>query len=115
MRQSPIPPLTGRLAAAASARPRRTVAVWLALVLVAFAVIGGLLASALTPEFGLTNDPESERAEAIVDARLPQRYDVDEIVTVRLPRAVAGDGALRRAVERLTADIRRVPGVHRAT
>ena len=115
MPQSRKPPFTGRLAAAAAARPRKTVATWLVMVLVALVVVGGLLASALTPGFGLTNNPESERAQAILDTRLPQRYDVDEIVTLRLSGAAAEGVALRRAVERLTADIRRAPGVQNAT
>jgi uncharacterized membrane protein YdfJ with MMPL/SSD domain len=111
MPRSRKPPLTERLATVAATRPRRTVAAWLAMMLTALVVVGGLLASALTPEFGLTNDPESDRAQAIIDSRLPQRYDVDEIVTVRVPDPGAAGVALRRDVEQLTADIRRVPGV----
>ena len=66
-----------RLAEAAVARPGRVLAIWGRLVVIGFLLIGGLLGSALSSEGVITSNPESTRAEELIDERLPQRDEVD--------------------------------------
>ena len=52
-----------RLAEIATRRPGRVLAVWAAIVLVSFGLIGALLGGALTSDQSLTNNPESDQAQ----------------------------------------------------
>src|SRR5215217_4272015 len=72
-----------RLAAIAVARPRRLLAVWAVVALVGFALISGLLGSALSSEGDVTSNPESKHAEELIDERFPDREALDEVVIVR--------------------------------
>src|SRR5918999_2003659 len=85
-----------RLAESAVARPGRVLAVWGALVLLGFVLIGGLLGSALSSEGDVTSTPESKRAEQLIDERLPQGTDVDEVVIVSSRGARVTDPSVRR-------------------
>jgi RND superfamily putative drug exporter len=82
-------------------------AVWGALVLVSLGLVGGLLGSGLTSDSSLTNHPESDAAQNLIDARLPQRDSVDEVIVVRSERAVVWDPAYAGRVRALVAQIRR--------
>jgi putative drug exporter of the RND superfamily len=97
-----------RLAAFSVARPRLVLAVWGVLALVGFLLIGGLLGSALSSEGDVTSNPESKQAEDLIDARLPQRHALDELVIVRsddVPvTAAAFRARVRSLVERLDAN-----------
>ena len=62
-----------RLAEIATRRPGRVLAVWAAIVLVSFGLIGALLGGALTSDQSLTNNPESDQAQKLIDARLPDQ------------------------------------------
>jgi putative drug exporter of the RND superfamily len=90
-----------RLAAVSVARPRRVLAVWGAVALVGFVLIGGLLGSALSSEGDVTNNPESKRAEELIDARLPERDALDELVIVRADEVTVTDPAFRERVRSL--------------
>jgi len=72
-------------------------AVWGVLVLVSLGLIGTLLGSGLTSDSGLTNHPESDAAQNLIDALLPQRDAVDELIVVRSARDVVSDPAYGRA------------------
>jgi RND superfamily putative drug exporter len=100
-----------RLAELAVARPGRVLAVWGVLVLVGFGLIGGLLGSALSSEGDVTSNPESKRAQELIDERLPQRDAVDEVVIVRSDGLDASDPAFRRRVSSLVEQLRRSDGV----
>ena len=96
-----------RLAEAAVARPGRVLAIWGGLVVVGFLLIGGLLGSALSSEGDVTSNPESKRAEELVDERLPQRDEVDEVVIMSADGAGVTDPAVRRQVRGLVEQLRR--------
>jgi putative drug exporter of the RND superfamily len=100
-----------RLAELAVARPGRVLAVWGVLVLVGFGLIGGLLGSALSSEGDVTSNPESKRAQELIDERLPQRDAVDEVVIVRSDDLDASDPAFRRRVSSLVEQLGRSDGV----
>jgi hypothetical protein len=60
-----------RLAGYATAHPKRVLAIWGLLALVGIALTNGLLSSALTTDSGATSKPESQRAQDLIDERLP--------------------------------------------
>jgi len=74
---------TEGLARASARRPWFVVATWAAIIVASFIAIGTLLASGLTTEVSLTNDPESQRAENLLEDRLRGPEPTNEIVIVR--------------------------------
>ena len=92
--------LTERLARSSAAHPRRVVLAWAAAVVVSVGVVAALLGSALTTDIEQTNEPESYRAERLVEeAFTPEtRRYVDEVVVVRGDRARAAAGAVAAQV-----------------
>ena len=95
---------TEGLARACAVHPKRTVAVWGAVVLVSFVVIALLLGSALTSDGDVTSNPESKQAAALIRESFPPEPTPSEIVVVRSDRytvddaGVPGEGAgARRA------------------
>jgi RND superfamily putative drug exporter len=100
-----------QLAEAATRRPRRVLVIWGLIVLVSFVVIGGLLASAITPEGTLTNNPESLQAKDLMDERLPQQNEIDELIIVRSESATVNEPAFRQRVRTLVADARQTGSV----
>jgi uncharacterized membrane protein YdfJ with MMPL/SSD domain len=100
-----------RLAAIAVARPRRVLGVWAVTTLVGFLLIGAFLGSALTSEGDVTSNPESKRAEELIDERLPDRDAVDEIVTVRSDEDTVTSDAFRERVQALAEELRQSDAV----
>jgi uncharacterized membrane protein YdfJ with MMPL/SSD domain len=96
-----------RLAEFATRRPRRVLAVWGVLVLVSLGLVGTLLGSGLTSNSSLTNHPESQAAQDLIDARIPNRNPVDEVIVVRSERSVVSDPAFAAHVRALIAQARR--------
>ena len=105
MRASRLSPR--RLAAIAVARPRRVLIVWGVMVLVGFALISGLLGSALSSEGDVTNNPESKQAEDLIDERFPERDALDEVVIVRSEEVPVTTAAFRERVRSLVEELRR--------
>ncbi len=101
-----------RLASLATRRPGRMLALWGVIVLVSLGLIGTLLGPALTSDSSLTNNPESVAAQELIDARLPNREPVDEVIVVRSETHLATDPAFRaqlRAVEARAREAGDVP------
>src|SRR5215207_116590 len=80
-----------RLAELSTRHPRRVLAIWGALCVVAILLAGALLPSALVTEDHETNNPESQRAQRLIDQRLPNQHAVNEVVIVRSDRALVSD------------------------
>jgi putative drug exporter of the RND superfamily len=95
-----------RLAAISVARPRLVLAVWGVVALVGFVLIGGLLGSALSSESDVTSNPESKQARDLIDARLPERDALDELVIVRSDELTATSPAFRERVRTLAERLR---------
>ena len=99
---------TEGLARACAVHPKRTVAVWVAVVLVSFVVIAVLLGSALTTDGDVTSNPESKQAAALIHESFPPEPTPSEIVVVRSDRFTVdepefrgeGAGALATAARR---------------
>ncbi len=58
------------LARSSATHPWRTIAVWVVLIVAAMAMNATFLADSLTTEFHFTNNPDSERADKLLEDRL---------------------------------------------
>ena len=96
---------TEGLARASARRPWFVVGTWAAVIVASIVAIGALLASGLTTEVSLTNDPESQRAENLLEDRLRGPEPTNEIVIVRSETATVDDPQFQATVEGLYADI----------
>ena len=92
---------TEGLARACAGHPKRTLAVWLAAVLVSFVVIALLLGNALTSEGDVTSNPESKQAEELIRESFPPTPTPSEIVIVRSDRYTVDDPAFQAKVQSL--------------
>jgi putative drug exporter of the RND superfamily len=93
--------VTEKLARASAAHPWRTVIAWIVAIVVAAAAVALLLGNGLTTDARVTNKPESERADALIRERLPNREQVDEVVVVRSKTLTTNDAAFRADVQAL--------------
>ena len=94
-----------RLAAIAVAQPRRVLALWGVVALISFVLIGGLLGSALSNQGDVTSNPESKRAQDLIDERFPERDPVDEVVIVRSDEVTVTAPAFRERVRSLVEEL----------
>ena len=74
---------TQALARACAIHPKRTVAIWGAVMLASFVVIALLLGGALTTDGDVTSNPESKQAAALIDASFPPEPTPSEIAHCR--------------------------------
>jgi uncharacterized membrane protein YdfJ with MMPL/SSD domain len=97
-----------RVALASARHPRRTIALWLAAMVLAFVAIGALLGGALTTEGKPTNNPQSERAKDALEAAFPTASSaaITDIVIVRSPNYTVDDPRFRAFVRRLGGEVR---------
>ena len=75
---------TEALARGAGRRPWVTIGAWFAILVAAFVLTGTLLGDALTMDDTLTNNPESSRADNLLQERLGESNNtIDEMAIVR--------------------------------
>ena len=96
---------TQALARGSGRRPWITIGVWIAFLVLAFGLISTLLADGLTTEFGFTSNPESQRADSLLEERLRGPKKANEIVVVRSNTLTVDDPAFRAQVEGLYDDL----------
>ena len=92
------------LARTAARHPWRTIAGWVAVLIVAIILSAQILGDALTTETDFTNEPESKRAATLLEERLRGPSDGTEFVVVTAERPVT-DSTYRSYVEDLQAAI----------
>ena len=98
--------MTERAARWSSEHAWRVVLIWVIAVVLSVGVIAALLGDVLTTDSEVTNDPESERAYAVLEERQPPSQDfVNEIVVVRSDTLTVDDPAFRKKVEQVAAAI----------
>jgi putative drug exporter of the RND superfamily len=93
------------LAKASARRPWLTVAVWLVAIGVAVVLSGAWLGDALTTDMSYTSNPESKRADALIEQRLRGPEPNIELVIVRSPVRTVGAQVFRVYVGQLQRDI----------
>jgi hypothetical protein len=106
--------MTERLASAAARHPGRTVAAWIAAVLVAVALSALFLGDALTGEAEQLNNPESEQAYSLLADRLPPISDGEfttDVVLVRSDSVTTDQAAFQQKLDELVDSLRSIPGV----
>jgi uncharacterized membrane protein YdfJ with MMPL/SSD domain len=103
---------TEGLARASARRPWLVVAGWVGAIVLSVAAIGTLLASGLTTQIALTNNPESARAEDLLEERLRGPEPTNEIIIVRSENATVDDSEFRAQVEGIFDDVSALgPGI----
>jgi RND superfamily putative drug exporter len=88
-------------------------ALWGLLAVIGIGLTSGLLGSALTSDSGVTSKPESQRAQDLIDERLPGSDALDELVVVRSERLTVDDAAFAAKVRGLADQLRRQAQVRR--
>ncbi len=97
---------TGHLARFSSRRPRTVVAAWVVALVLAAVASGTLLSDAMTNDIELTNNPESARANGLIEERLGTQDDSSaEIVVFHSDSLTVDDPSYRAAVESALAAV----------
>jgi uncharacterized membrane protein YdfJ with MMPL/SSD domain len=104
---------TRSLALASARHPWRAIAAWAVAALIALVAIGTLLGGSLTSEGNPTNNPQSQRAQDVLDRSFPasSRASATDVVIVRSQQYLFGSPPFRALVTRLAAGIRHDDGV----
>ena len=79
--------------------------------MLALVCVASLLGGALTSEFGLTNNPESDRAADLIASRLGESQRSVDVVVVRSSTETVDDQAFRAKVEQLAGALKRTKAV----
>jgi RND superfamily putative drug exporter len=97
------------MAAVSSRHPWRTLGAWFALIVAMAIVSGRLLSGVMTNDVHFTNDPESVRAQDIIDARFSTGAPKDtEFLVVSSQTQKTWDPSYPEFVQRLKADVQRL-------
>jgi RND superfamily putative drug exporter len=106
---------TERAARSCSRHPWRTLGAWIALVVLALAAVATLL-HGLTTDSSVTNNPQSTRAEAIIEAHFPfdPRTAVTDVAVVQSDRYTVDRPEFKAFVARLVAQGRKAGTVEHA-
>jgi uncharacterized membrane protein YdfJ with MMPL/SSD domain len=93
--------------------PWRTIGAWVVALVVAVVAIGALLGGALTTEGNPTNNPQSQRAQDVLEASFPADSGaaITDIIVVRSSRYTVDDRQFEAVVRSGAAQVRRAGGV----
>jgi RND superfamily putative drug exporter len=95
---------TEALASVSARHPWTVIGLWLATLVGAFIVIGTLLSGALTTEVSLTNGPDSERADDILESWRGPTHS-NEIIIVESQDLTVDDAAFEEKVRDITGQV----------
>jgi len=90
---------TEALARASARRPWTVIALWVAVLAASIVAVVSLLSDGLTSDISLTNNPESERAETLLEERLRGPEPTNEIVIVRSADTTVSDPGFQTFVQ----------------
>jgi putative drug exporter of the RND superfamily len=93
------------LARAAARRPWVTVGIWIAVLAAALVIVFTLLGGALTTDMQVTNNPESQQAQTILDQNLGQDTTLEEMIIIRSKTLTVDDAEYRQQVEAMFAGV----------
>ena len=102
------PALLERLARGCARHPWWVIAVWVAIVVAAVALISLLLSDVLTTEQGFAGEPESARADRLIEEQLRGPAHIQETIIVRSDELTVDDPAFQQQVDQL---LKRVQGL----
>jgi putative drug exporter of the RND superfamily len=105
--------MTQRLALAAARHPWRTIALWIAAVVVSIGLIVFLLGDALTGEAEQLNNPESQQAYDLLSERLPPTPGefTTDVVLIRSDSLTVNQPRFQAKVDEVVARLRETPDV----
>jgi len=86
-------------------RPKTTILIWVATLVVAFLLIGSLLEDALTTEFVFTNTPESKRGVDLIEDLRGEPISTTEVVIVQSDMLTVDDAEFQAEVESVYNEI----------
>ena len=89
---------TEYLARASASNPKRTIAIWLVMLIAAFVAIATFIDGTMTTEFFFFNNPDSKRASSLLEDRLRGPADVNEVIIVRSSTVTVDDAAYEEFV-----------------
>ena len=95
---------TESLALSSARHPWRTVGIWVVVLIVAIGINATLLEDVLTTEFGFTNNPESKRADKLLE-ELRGPTQIHEIVVVQSDSLQVNGPDFQKRVEELYGEI----------
>ena len=95
----------GSVGAPCALHPRRTLAIWLAVVVASAGIASALLSGALTTQSTFTGTPESQRALDLIQQRLGRKQPILDVVIVQSPTHTVAQPGFRRRVETLRAQL----------
>ncbi len=93
------------LARVSARHPWRTVGIWVAVLITSITIAGTMLGDALSLETKLTNNPESTRAETLINERTGDPESTSEIVIVRSSTMTVDVPAYRSYVDQIFGQI----------
>lgn len=93
------------LTRASTRRPWVTIGAWIIVIALAVFLNATLLSDALTTEFGFSNNPDSVRANALLEERLRGPTKAREVVLVQSDNLTVEDLAFEERVGRLFEEI----------
>jgi RND superfamily putative drug exporter len=96
---------TRGIASASASRPWVTIAIWFALIVVAFVLNATLLGDALTTQFSFSNNPDVMRADELLDTRMRGPRPIQDIVLVKSTELTVNDFAFKQKVQGITASV----------
>ena len=95
---------TESLALASARHPWRTIGIWVVVLILAFVINSTLLADVLTTEFGFTSDPDSKRADELLEG-LRGPKPVIEVIVVQSGSTEVDEPEFQQRVEDLYGKI----------
>jgi RND superfamily putative drug exporter len=98
---------TESIARACARHPRRTIGIWVGVVVLALALVGSLLSGKLTSDGAPTNTPDSKKAKDLIAKDFPQdaRRVATDIVIVRSRQLATTDPGFRAVVAKVTREL----------
>ena len=101
---------TEHLARASANQPKKTILIWLVALIVAFVAVGSFVEGTMTTEFFFYGNPESKRADTLLEERLRGPADVNEVIIVKSADLTVDDAAFEQHVGDLRGRIEGLGG-----
>ncbi len=96
---------TEYLARASASHPKRTIAIWLVVLVAAFGAIATFIDGTMTTEFFFFNNPDSKQAGSLLEDRLRGPADVTEVIIIKSSTVTVDDSAYEEFVKGLSSEV----------